>query len=130
MKIELDNITEHLYRIDSYERGSIIINGTPYSSSVIISPKKILTNWGIRNISDLAAQHIEEIISFEPEIIILGTGRSLLYPAMELVAPILENNIGFESMDTGAACRCYNLLMNEGRMVVACLLPFNGTNQV
>ncbi len=123
MKIELDTTPEHNYRIDAYETGLIIVNGTSYSSSLILTPDKLITNWAPKRFADLALQHIEQIAALDPEIIILGTGQKSHFLDQKLITPIHELKIGFEIMDTGAACRCYNVLNSEGRKVAAALLP-------
>lgn len=125
MKIELDKIHSSYNRIDSYTADSIIINGKPYTSSLIISPKQLILDWEPESFSSLATQHFDRITALEPEIIILGTGHQIHFPDEQIIAQILELNIGLETMDTGAACRCYNLLISEGRNVVAALLPIN-----
>jgi uncharacterized protein len=122
MKIELDTSTDDHYRIDAYQCGLISINGVHYTSSLIISPGKVIPDWPPTAFTDLASQHIEQIIQLKPEIIILGTGEQLYFPAPELIERIFEFEIGFEVMDTGAACRCYNLLTSEKRNVAAGLL--------
>jgi uncharacterized protein len=61
-----------------------------------------------------------------PELLILGTGRRQRFPRAELLAPLAEAGIGWEVMDTGAACRTYNILMSEGRNVAAALLMIEG----
>jgi uncharacterized protein len=58
----------------------------------------------------------------EIEIMILGTGATQKFPSMELKKPFLENNIALEAMDTGAACRTYNILVSEDRRVAAALI--------
>ena len=58
----------------------------------------------------------------EIEIMILGTGVTQKFPSMELKKPFLENNIALEPMDTGAACRTYNILVSEDRRVAAALI--------
>lgn len=122
MKIELDTSADDHYRIDAYQSGLISINGDHYTSSLIISPGKVIPDWPPSAFTDLASQHIEQIIQLNPEIIILGTGQQLYFPAPELIAGIFELGIGFEVMDTGAACRCYNLLVSEKRNVAAALI--------
>jgi uncharacterized protein len=52
----------------------------------------------------------------------LGSGRQLRFPDPALLAPLSERGVGVEVMDTGAACRTYNILMAEGRTVAAVLL--------
>ena len=122
MKIDLDTSAGDQYRIDAYQSGLISINGSQYTSSLIISPDKVIPDWSPSAFTDLASQHIEQIIQLEPEIIILGTGQQLHFPAPDLIAQIFEHEIGFEVMDTGAACRCYNLLLSEKRNVAAGLI--------
>jgi uncharacterized protein len=122
VKIDLDTIPVDRYRIDAYQGGFISIKGEHYTSSLIISPDKLVPDWPPSAFTDLASQHIEQIIQLNPEIIILGTGEHLYFPAPELIARIFECEIGFEVMDTGAACRCYNLLVSEKRNVAAGLI--------
>ena len=122
MKIDLDTYKERQYRIDAYQAGSIIVNGDRHTRSVIVSPGKVISDWPPGSFADLASQHIDQIIELQPEIIILGTGSQLYFPAPELISRIFELNIGFEAMDTGAACRCYNLLVSEQRNVAAALI--------
>jgi uncharacterized protein len=122
MKIDLDTTPDDHYRIDAYQGGLISINGKHYTSSLIISPGKVVPDWPPSVFTDLASQHIEQIIQLKPEIIILGTGQQLYFPAPDLIARIFELEIGFEVMDTGAACRCYNLLVSEKRNVAAGLI--------
>jgi Uncharacterized conserved protein len=122
MKIELDTPDAHLYRIDSYGRGVICINGQHITASLIVSPHHLVNDWPPKSIHDIAAQHLELILELKPEIIILGTGQHLHFPASGLVSRIYELGIGFEAMDTGAACRCYNLLLSEGRNIAAGLI--------
>jgi len=58
-----------------------------------------------------------------PEVLLVGTGaRQQFLPAATL-APLLRMGIGVEIMDTQAAARTYNILMAEGRNVVAALIP-------
>ena len=67
--------------------------------------------------------HIDALLELDPQVILLGTGARQIFPAMALLARGLARSIGIEVMDTGAACRTYNILMAEGRQVVAGLLP-------
>ncbi|MEM9360380.1 MAG: MTH938/NDUFAF3 family protein, partial [Pseudomonadota bacterium] len=57
-----------------------------------------------------------------PEFLLLGTGRKQHFPTPELRAAFAEAGIGLEAMNTGAACRTYNVLLAEGRPVAAALI--------
>ena len=60
--------------------------------------------------------------ALEPELVLFGSGSTLRFPRPEWLRPLVERRIGLETMDTPAACRTYNLLVAEGRSVVAALL--------
>ena len=122
MKLELDNPDKDLNRIDYYNTDVICINGERLTSSLIITPHLLINDWPPQCFTDIAAQHIDQIIQLRPEIIILGTGLRLHFLTPQLTVRIHQLGIGFETMDTGAACRCYNLLISERRDVAAGLL--------
>ena len=58
----------------------------------------------------------------EPELVVFGSGARLRFPSPALLRPLIDAGIGVETMDTAAACRTYNVLLAEGRSVVAALL--------
>ena len=60
--------------------------------------------------------------ALSPELVIFGSGSRLRFPKPALLQPLMTRRIGFETMDTAAACRTYNVLLAEGRAVVAALL--------
>lgn len=121
MKIELDIQTAG-NRIQSYATGSITVNETIYTASLLLAPDRVIADWPPQTFADLAPQHLATVAALQPEIVLLGTGRLLRFPDDQILAPLIDNDIGYEIMDTGAACRSYNILMSEGRRVVAALL--------
>ena len=121
MKFAQDSQDEG-YVITAYDNGSISINGKVFSQSLIVSTTKLQDNWGIETIELLQANHIEQVLSLNPELIIIGTSSKLVFPALEIYSGIIQRGIGVDFMDTGAACRTYNILMSEGRDVVAGLI--------
>ena len=126
MKIELDISNPDFYKIISYSDDSFHTKDRIVKSNIIITKDQLIENWLDDGYSCFATQHLEKVIAWQPEIIILGTGKALIFPHPEIIAYINSKNIGFEVMDTGAACRSYNLLIDEGRNAVACLfLPGN-----
>ncbi len=122
MKIEIDNSLTHPFRINSYERGLIVIGDERFVSSLIITPSIVINNWPPQTFTDIATHHIEQIIEMKPELILLGTGSKQHFPDADLLLSTAKLNIGIEVMDTGAACRSYNILLQEGRNVAAALL--------
>lgn len=122
MKIELENSTSSSRRISAYSSGRISIDEKDYTSSLVLSAHSIEPDWPPADVSELKPVHFNPIIAMEPEIVILGTGSSLVFPAPHLLTALYDKNIGIEVMDTGAACRSYNFLLGEGREVVAALI--------
>ncbi len=108
--------------IQSYEAGIIKIQDVLYSHSLIISPQAIEADWGPTSISELTQADLQRLLNLAPEVILLGTGQTLTFPARELLQWVTQQGFGLEVMDTGAACRTYNLLLAEGRNVVAGLI--------
>lgn len=121
MKFAQDSQQEG-YVITAYDDASVSINGKPFNQSLIITTTKLDENWDVTSIELLQASHIDQILTFSPELIIIGTGNKLTFPAVEMYSNIIKHGIGVDFMDTRAACRTYNILMSEGRHVVAGLI--------
>lgn len=92
------------------------------NSSLIITPETLISNWAPQRFEDLRQSHFEALAALRAEVVILGSGSRLQWPDPQLLDPLYQRSIGFEVMDTGAACRTYNILMYEGRRVAAALL--------
>ncbi len=121
MKFAQDSQDEG-YVVTAYGDDSVSINNKPFSSSLIITRNRLNENWAVESVAFLQTAHIEEILSFEPELVIIGTGEKLVFPPVETYSSIIKLGIGVDFMDTRAACRTYNILMSEGRDVVAGLI--------
>lgn len=121
MKIELNNDFFTSNKIFSYSDDSFRLKDKLITSNLVISKDRLIENWPVDSYQNFALQHLDQIISWQPEVILLGTGKEPGFPNPELIAYASSKNIGLEIMDTGAACRSYNLLIDEGRNVVACL---------
>lgn len=118
MKFAEDHNTAN-YKISGYEHDTIAINGLPHSQSLVLSPMKLLSDWMPAKYSELNADHLDAIYAMKPEIIILGTGLKQIFPPSEILRRLAKEQIGYEIMDTQAACRTFNILMAEDRTVVA-----------
>ena len=110
-------------RITSYGPGYFAIGERIVRHGIIISANGTVTAWPPMLPVDLEEGHLRQIISHEPEVVLLGTGARQEFPAPELLRPFVESGLGVEVMDTAAACRTFNVLAAESREVVAGLLP-------
>jgi len=111
-----------IHLIRSYGEGALRINDAVYDGAVIVSASTILREPTIRDLNELVGLDPPRILALDPEIVLLGTGKKQIFPAAAFGAQFLRAGIGFEVMDTGAACRTFNVLVAEQRRVVAVLL--------
>lgn len=131
MKVSLET-TGGVFTIVGYAPGEIRIHRpfpdkdgeflTVCHRSLIIAPERLIDDWKPQSFEALAAHSFEPLQELAPEVVLIGTGVRLRRPAPLLFAPLVHMGVGFEVMDTGAACRTYNLLAGEGRRVAAALL--------
>lgn len=122
MKIQIDDADPNVNVIRSYGPGRVKIRDEVYHASLIVTPTDIISDWPPQTFYDLAASYFETLVALEPELVILGTGKHLQFPSASVTRALIEASVGLEVMDTGAACRTYNILTSEGRKVVAALL--------
>lgn len=121
MKLHLTQ-AEGRHLITGHGPGWVQINASRHTASLILTPEKLLSDWPVTSLESLEAEHFLPVIDLAPEVLLLGTGSRLRFPAPACLKLLAEANIGFEVMDTAAACRTYNILMSEGRNVIAALI--------
>ena len=108
--------------IRTYAPGCIVVNQEAYTHSLIVLPGEVIADWPPQVFTAFTTDHFEALAALGTEVVILGTGQRQQFPRAELLAPLIKAGIGWEVMDSGAACRTYNILMGEGRNVAAALL--------
>jgi len=64
---------------------------------------------------------IEPLLALQPELVLLGTGPTQRFPSAALRSAFTARGVGLEAMDLGAACRTFNILVQEERRVAAVL---------
>ena len=111
-----------LNTVTSYGPGFVEINHERYEGTVLVVPTGPIGRPDIAGFDALAPEHFEALLATDPEVVLLGTGEQHRFAHPRLLASLASRRIGIESMSTGAACRTYNILMAEGRRVVALLL--------
>ena len=105
-----------------YGPGYVEINRARHTASLVVNAERVVTDWPVESVQQLGADHMAAIVELAPEIVLLGTGASFRFPEPALLAPLYKAGIGVEVMDTPAACRTYNILLGEGRNVVAAVI--------
>jgi uncharacterized protein len=105
-----------------YGDGYVAINHERFDHAVLVSPGLAVQDWDAPAFDALTPGHFEALLQMKPEVVIFGTGAALKFPRPELTRALAAAGVGFEVMDTKAACRTYNILMSEGRQVLAAIL--------
>ena len=108
--------------ITGYGDGYVEINKTPYAHAVVLSSDGAISEWSAQSFDDLEAHHFAQLVDLKPELILIGTGKRQRFPKPELLKALISAKIGFEIMDSQAACRTYNILVGEGRQVLLALI--------
>jgi hypothetical protein len=108
--------------ITAFDRGSVMVNQTRYSASMIVMSDRMNESWAPRTFDALTDGDFETLAGLGADIVLLGTGRTLRFPHPRLTSRLLARRIGLEAMDTAPACRTYNILSGEGRNVAAALI--------
>ncbi len=122
LKLHL-NSPDGRYQFTGYGDDHVLVNGQRLDFGLVVGPA-LLDREIFRGLvfEALEIAHFEWLRQQQPEIVLLGTGPRLRFPHPSLTRPLIEARIGFEVMDTGAACRTYNLLAGEGRKVLVAIL--------
>ncbi|MES9957827.1 MAG: Mth938-like domain-containing protein [Sedimenticola sp.] len=110
------------YTIKAYSDGKIVIDEKVFTSSLIVTPEQVIPDWRPHSFDNLADGDFEQIVDLKPDLVLLGTGEKHRFPSPTLYHALVNAGIGLETMTTPAACRTYNILMQEGRRVAAALL--------
>jgi len=121
LKLHADPLTT-LNTVTAYGPGFIEINNVRYGTAIRLTPDQPPTEWNVSAFDALRTEDFAALLESEPEVVLLGTGTRQRFPHPRLSAPLAGAHVGFEVMDTQAACRTYNILVAEGRRVLAVLL--------
>lgn len=111
--------------VRSYATGEIRIGETVIRSSCLVKTDQLITNWRPQTVAEITVADMDAVLALKPEVVVIGSGPKQQFPAPEILGAVLSRGVGCEVMDTGAACRTYNILASEGRTVVAALLLRN-----
>ncbi len=102
--------------------GYIAVNDRRYHQPVVVTAEEVRTDWDATDFASLGASHFDYFLELKPEVLLLGTGARQQFAHPSLYRELIRAGIGIEFMDTAAACRTYNILVAEGRKVVAAVL--------
>jgi len=102
--------------------GELWVASTRFEHSLLVPWRGDVMQWAPALPAELSEAHFDAVLALKPEVVIFGSGARLQFIKPALLRALIDRRIGVETMDTAAACRTYNVLVSEGRCVVAALL--------
>lgn len=109
--------------IDSYGAGGFHVSGVAYDGAILVFPDGTQT-WAVTALAEITAESLTPVMARgDIQILLLGCGRRMQPVAPAVRKALRQAGIVVDAMDTGAACRTYNVLLAEDRRVAAALLP-------
>ena len=110
--------------VEGYGPKHFRVSGQVYESAILVLPGETRA-WPVTAFEDITIESLQPVIASaaEVDLLLLGTGPRLRPPPTGLRAALRAAGLALEPMDSGAACRTYNVLMAEGRRIAAALLP-------
>jgi uncharacterized protein len=91
------------------------------ANPLIVAPDTLISPWAAPTFEALSFADFSPLLALNPTLVVFGSGVRFRFPATPILVAFSQARIGFEVMDTAAACRTYNVLMSEGRNVAAAL---------
>lgn len=114
--------------VESYGGGGFRVSGQRYQGSILVLPERTVA-WPVKIFTEITLDSLAPLFAvapaageLRPELLLLGCGPRLLLLPGELRRALRTQGLVCEAMDTGAACRTYNVLLAEGRAVAAALV--------
>ena len=108
--------------IESYSADGFRVSGIVHKGAILVLPRATLA-WPAVSMADVSLASLAPILGAELRVLLLGCGRRMALVPADLRQALRQREIVIDAMDTGAACRTYNILLAEDRRVAAALLP-------
>ena len=121
MKFQPEKLSSE-WVVHGYDENGVLINGIQHKSSLVFGSFLAPQAWEQASAEGMALASFEWLYAQCPkgtEVLLVGTGNKQIFPPIEVRRFFAQKNCPVEYMDTQAACRTYNILVGEGRQVVA-----------
>ena len=121
MKLHLSNLGDTKL-FTAYGTDHVMVNGERHERSIVVLAQEVRSDWDAAGFDALDETHFSWFLALKPDVLLLGTGAQQRFPHPRLYRALTDAGIGVECMNTPAACRTYNILVEEDRKVVAAIL--------
>jgi len=109
--------------VEGYGDGRFRITGEVHEGSVIVFPERTVT-WPVAAFADMTVESLAAVThgNADVDLLLIGCGHKMQLVTKAFRQPVRDAGVVIEPMDTGAACRTFNVLMAEERRVAAALI--------
>ena len=118
MQLNLER-PDYQYYLRGADGDSALVNDRRLRASFVIAPEALVEDWPVHDARSMAPSDLDTLLGLRPELLVLGTGATQVFPPALVMAACLQRGIGLEVMTNAAAARTYSVLAGEGRRVVA-----------
>ena len=118
MQLNLER-PDYAYFLRGADGSAALVNDRRLATSFAVAPDRLVEDWNVSDARRLAPDDLAPLLHLEPEVIVLGTGATQVFPSAAVMAACLGRGIGLEVMSNSAAARTFNVLAGESRRVVA-----------
>lgn len=118
MQLNLER-PDYLYFLRGADGASVLVNERRLSRSCVVAPNSLIEDWPVYDAGLMTPADLDLLLALDPELLVLGTGATQIFPPAAVMAACLQRGIGIEVMTNAAAARTYSVLASEGRRVVA-----------
>ena len=107
--------------IEAYGRGRFRVSGRVFQGSILVTPDQAVS-WPVTDAGGITAQSLDPLPNESIDIVLVGCGAAFRPPPKGLAEALKARGMALEWMDTGAACRTFNVLVAEDRLCAAALV--------
>lgn len=107
--------------VKKIEPHQVTLNSGEHTQSIMVFKDHVIP-WPVNAFAELSETHFIDLAQAQPELVILGTGEQQHFPDSVLLKPLIKKQIGIEVMTNEAACRTFNVLVDDGRSVLLALI--------
>ena len=121
VELNLERPRDYLF-VRKADAHTVTVVDRPFTASIILARDKMIDDWGVSDVTEMAPKDAEPILALQPDVVLLGTGERQQFPSQAVLAAFLQRGVGVEVMDNAAAARTWDILASEGRNVVAAFI--------
>lgn len=117
---------DYTYFLRAADGAGALVNDRRLERSFVIAPEALVEDWPVRDAATLSPDDLASLLALAPDVVVLGSGATQVFPPAAVMAACLSRGIGIEVMANAAAARTYHVLAGEGRKVACGMILAGG----